>query len=667
MRAPRPSGPAPSASERRRCRKHLAWPLTLALAAPGVHAAAYLPGAEPDPPTGEPPPATAVAEEPLRGNGIVWRFAPWRLGGSVGLDSRWTRSDLGDTSRSTGLVGEVEAASYLWQPWFAQVRLGLGFTASHGSTRSGDAFGSESDTNTSKALNGSAELSLFPVSRFPFRARFSVSDSRSSGDSLGTEQRSKQLSLSQQYRPPAGNDHYQISVDWSELSDAVGHDTLFALGGSARFARGAHDYDFYGAFSDNRRDDTDARSRNASLSATHRWVRNGDANVQSLATWNRSTNGTGDVDFGSQVMQVSTLAAWRPREGEPLHWAGHGVSLVGSARWAQVQAVGGGDGVAAQSFSATLAGTADLSAAWRSNASMAFNHASSSFGAGTSQVNANAGANWTPSLVEWGAWRWMPSASFSASLTRGSSGDSERLGAQASHSLSRELFATPEQRLSFSASQGLGVTAEFDGVGNDAAALADDAGDPRVQRSLTHNLSLFWQSVTNGTQQRYASVSLSDSRAWSREGDTQFQLANLQLTQRLYLGRYENLSAALTLQATRNQGLLLLPRELDGSPGGFDREDTGWLRFASGSLSYDNARWLGVPRLRLAILGSVNTQQVHSRAAGDIDAPRQRVSRSLEARVEYAIGRLEARLTARAAKVDERSVALLHARIQRRF
>jgi hypothetical protein len=605
-----------------------------------------------------------VAEEPLRGNGIVWRFAPWRLGGNLGLDGRWMRTDLGDTTRSAGLVGDVEAASYLWQPWFAQVRLGLGFTASRSSTRNGDTLGGEGDTSTATGLTGGADLSLFPVSRFPFSARFSVSDSRTSGDSLGTETRGKRLSLSQQYRPMVGNDHYQISVDWSELSDAAGHDTLFALGGAARLARGAHNLDFLGNFSDNRRDDTDTRSRNASLSATHRWRRNGDTNVESLASWNRSTFGTGDDDFGSQVTQVSSLASWRPREGEPLHWAGHGVSLVGSARWASAQAVGGGGGASAQSFSATLAGTADLSATWRSYASTAINHTSTSFGGGTSQFTASAGANWAPSLVEWGAWRWMPGASFTAGLTRGGNSDSERLGAQASHSLSRELIATPAQRLSFSASQGLGLSAEF-GSGGDA--LADDSGDARTRRTLTHNLSLFWQSVTNGTQQRYASASFSDSRTWGHDGDNQFQLANLQLTQSMNFGRYESVSAALTLQATNNQGLTLRPREFDGAPGGFERIDTGWQRSASGSASYNNARWLGVPRLRLAILGSLNTQELQSRAAGDIDAPRQRVSRSLEARVEYAIGHLQARLTARAARVDDRSVALVFARIQRRF
>jgi hypothetical protein len=52
---------------------------------------------------------------------------------------------------------------------------------------------------------------------------------------------------------------------------------------------------------------------------------------------------------------------------------------------------------------------------------------------------------------------------------------------------------------------------------------------------------------------------------------------------------------------------------------------------------------------------------------GDIDAPRERISESLETRLDYAIGRLDTHLSARAARVDGRWMAALQARAQRRF
>jgi c(7)-type cytochrome triheme protein len=50
----------------------------------------------------------------------------------------------------------------------------------------------------------------------------------------------------------------------------------------------------------------------------------------------------------------------------------------------------------------------------------------------------------------------------------------------------------------------------------------------------------------------------------------------------------------------------------------------------------------------------VNSQQLESRLAGDIDAPVERISESLESRLDYSIGRLEARLSARAAGTRRR-------------
>ena len=85
------------------------------------------------------------------------------------------------------------------------------------------------------------------------------------------------------------------------------------------------------------------------------------------------------------------------------------------------------------------------------------------------------------------------------------------------------------------------------------------------------------------------------------------------------------------------------------------------------TLSAEHRRLFDVPRLRGTLLASVSTQQLQRRSAGDIDAPVQFVSHSIEGRLDYMIGRLEARLSARVARVDDRNVASLFARVQRRF
>jgi hypothetical protein len=63
----------------------------------------------------------------------------------------------------------------------------------------------------------------------------------------------------------------------------------------------------------------------------------------------------------------------------------------------------------------------------------------------------------------------------------------------------------------------------------------------------------------------------------------------------------------------------------------------------------------------------VNSAQLERRADGDIDAPRERITESLENRLDYTIGRLDARLSARIARVEGRAVSAVFLRVQRRF
>ena len=93
----------------------------------------------------------------------------------------------------------------------------------------------------------------------------------------------------------------------------------------------------------------------------------------------------------------------------------------------------------------------------------------------------------------------------------------------------------------------------------------------------------------------------------------------------------------------------------------------GWQQFHSGSLTYENQRAFDVPRLRYTVLLSLESQPLERRMDGNVDAPRERVTASFENRLDYAIGRLETRLTARLVRFDGRGVATLFAHVQRRY
>lgn len=633
-----------------RWRGRAGWPLALAMLMPAapVQAAAYLPGgAEPDPPTGDRASATAPnPEEPTAGNGIRWELAPWRQRGLLSLDLRTQRLGDGPRSNQAVLFGEVDFASYIWQPWFIQLRAGFGAVVS--SERSSqDAF---SDHSNSQSLNGRLAVSVFPASRFPFEFRADASDSRTRGDNLGSDYRSRRLSLSQGWRPQVGNHHVQLNFDHSELITTDGvSDTLNALVASSTHQWGLHAVELGASFSDNQRSDSAEQSRLGALSARHSYQPSADLRVESMATENdsRVRNAAGGESL-SNLRQLSSLLSWRPREGQWLHRSDAPLQVTGSLRWAEFGTESGSSHASAQSFNATLGATQEWLRVWRLSASASLARFESDGADAVSSGTLGATLSWTPVVPSGTGWQYVPSANANASLTR-SSNDARRhsLGLQAAHSLSRNIVFGDSDSLTLSLTQ--------------SAAGLRESRSAELTTGLAHSASAFWQSWANSTSQTLAGLTLSDSITHGEERG-RFQLVNLQLSRRTQLSRNSSWSANLTLQASRNEA-----SEIDPFSGDRRTLAPGWQQFHSGSINYENQRVFGVPRLRFSLLLSANSQQLERRASGDLDAPLERVSRSLEGRLDYSIGRLDARLAARHAEVDGKSVSTLQARVQRRF
>jgi hypothetical protein len=641
-----------AARSRRRSLRRWIWPLSLAIAAPAAHAAAYAPGAEADPPTGDTAaPTVATASEPLRGDGIDWRFGPWRTHGTLALDLRWLRFENGANARQAAVLADVETASYLWQPWFAQVRLGAGFIAS---TDSNGHEGEPRVAATGNTVTGRAQLTVFPASRFPFMLRAETTDSRTNIESLGNDLQTRRLSLTQSYRPESGNDHYQLQVDASHLLSDEERDTLVTADANAMWLRGAHRFELGGNWADNKSGNDRERTRLALVTGRHSFHPNEALGVDNLASWHQTRVRFRDdefaLDFGSEVRQLSTLLTWRPREDDLPFATPPNTLVVGSARWVEARTLGSFGGPTLASLNATLGASTDLTASWRVAGAASVNQFDAGNEDPTRNASFNASANWTPRSVLFGQWRYAPSVALNAGLTRGDEASERKFAAvQFSHSASRDFVQTDTERVSLSAAQSIGWLA-------DATSL-----ERQQTTSLTHSLGLVWQTVSDASQQRFASASISDYRSRNGE-DASFQLVNLQWSQRTQLSRLASWSGSLTWQASRSNST-----QTDLFTGERFEQDEGWQHFASGSISAEHQRVFGVPRLRFTLLAGISTQQLQRRSAGDIDAPLRYVSRSLEARLDYAIGKLEARLSARAARVDERNLASVIARIQRRF
>lgn len=619
---------------------------------PAAHGAAFLPGSEADPPTGAVSTAAPTPVEPLLGDGIQWTLAPWRVRGSLALDLRALRLEDGSTTRQGLLVGEVDMASYVWQPWFVQVRLGLGFVAARSG---GDA---QAQTQDSGSLTARAALLVFPASRFPFELRADVSDSRAGGVNLGSDYQSRRLSLSQGWRPEVGNGSVQLQLDHSQLLDSVSTDTLTTFSATALRQAGAHSLDLGLGWSDNRRSDSEEHTRLANASARHSFHPAAELNVETLASWNEVRQSAAGFDLGSDVRQLSSFASWRPRKAP---WGGAGAPLVAAtARWVQARALGGGSGgtaADAQAFNATLGASQDLAPSWRASLSASANHVQSNASSSGDSASVQGGLSWAPSAVPLLGWRYAPTANVNASLARDLLGQRRQTaGLQLAHGLSRDIPWGDSRSLSLSVSQSGAVLRESATVG--------------LSTALAHGASVSWQSMDGSGGQTFGGLSYSDSQSRGSEGivpgtggaRSRFRLLNLQFSQRLQLSRYAHGAANLTLQGTHNQS-----SELDVFTGERREQAQGWQRFYTGSLSYEHQAAFGVPRLRHTVLASVSSQPLERRALGDIDAPRERISESIESRLDYAVGRLDTRLSLRAARVEGRVIAGVQARAQRRF
>lgn len=647
-------------------------------------AAAYAPGTDT-----RVEPLNTPAEPAPAGNGIRWMAAPVRLSGSVALDLRWLRMEDGSRTSQALVYNDIDLATYLWQPWFAQLRGGVGVLAER-SVFSASGVG-DTTANTG-SLTGRIALSVFPASRFPFEIRADVSDSRVSGDNLGADYRSRRLGITQSWRPISGADNVLFNFEHSRLMSGTGTDTANYVQATATRVVGDQSIDFLASATRNQRDDsalatgtTTARTTStlAAIGLRHAYRPDTSMNLDTLATWNAlrfsRDDTSSDPELRTDLRQLASYGTWRPGATGSLFGPAAPLMLSASLRWADSSASSGdasafsGSGTQRlRSMYGSVGATQEIGRSWRLAGAVAAGLVQPEGGVGRLSRDANVSLGYVPPSVLLGEWRYSPSASVSAGfgdvrrrdqsapttpttpttpVQDNEPGERRSVGTQLEHGASRSVYLGDDRgSLSFSVSQSVGVL------------HVSTAGEGA--RALAHGASVYWQSGGDGgagSRQSYAGLSVSDSRSWAPD-EARFQLVNLQYSQRAQLARQASWSGDLTLQASRAN-----VSQIDPFSGDMRLASQGWQRYTNGSLSYEDQRFLEIPRLRYTATLSVHSQQFERRELGDLDAPRERITQSLENRLDFFVGRLETRLAARWARVDERYVTALQARVLRRY
>ena len=597
---------------------------------------------------------------PLDRNGerdgpVRWTLAPVRFEGNIGIEKRYSQAEDGLRSERGLLGARVDASSYIWQPWFIQLRAGLGLILTQGDERQPMAAPRADDTSS---WVGRLGIQVFPASRFPFELRADVTDSRSNGDFVGSDYRSKRLGVSQSYRPVRGGANYNLSYETNTLSsEGRPDDTVSVVRGLMVNTFGLQTIELAASETLNERGGRNDMNRITSLSGRHTYRQTGVLLADNLATYNdiRVRNAAADIDLVTNITQLSSFVTWRPQIGNALYSESHPMYFTGSMRVAENELTSNAAAGTRQSADGTVGVNYDVSRNLRVGGGLGAGRQRlrtdgiAVAGSDTTITSQTAIVSYTPDQITLGVWRYGPSVSLGVSATQTSiDGNRDTETAQLGHTISRAWLGEQQGMLMLNVSQSVGATL--------------DSTLPDVTRTLINSISLYRQFANGGMTQAYAGLSFSDSRSQGPV-DSVFQIVNAQFTRRSQLTRYSSWSGSLTAQLTRIriEQDSLLPQA------GINRTDSDWNSYYSMGLTYEHYQAFGVRRLRFVALANADSQQIDSRAQGDLDAPRDRVNHLIEARLEYPIGRLETRLVARSSEVERRRVDSVFVRINRRF
>lgn len=561
------------------------------------------------------------------GTGGQWTAAPVRVWGDAGLDWRSDAIEGQPTLIRTLLTVNVNAATYVYEPWFLTLLGGLGLSGAR--LRDSELAGDD------VFVTGYARASLFPSSRFPTELRYERSDSRvDSGLGAGYDFATTRYGLTQRYRTPGGMTAASVSLDrYTQASTLAGDFRQ----DSAQFDLSAqpwrnHLLQANAQRSRNERVDTGDQTRYDTFVARHSYRPGATLSVETSA--NVTFTETALQQFQSDVRfgQLNSIAFWRP-ESAPL-------TVNGGVRVFTLRTEDRVSAAEARSASGNLGANYAFDRNLRANGALLVTQ--TRVGSERREAtNALAGLTYQGDTRTLGKLRYDWHLTGTGVYASGAAADGLGGSVQFGHSLGRTaLFADARSALTVSAAQTL--------------AVLRDAGDQTATRQLTHTGSIGWSQL-DADASNLIRLDVADSRQLDGQRNT-FQLINLQATRSHELSRDSSWAGNLTVQRTRSRSNAPGPQLGTAA-------DTGWRTVVSADLLYARQRLFGVPRLNFNSQLRANRDEVIE----PFGPPTQRESLAWENRLDYRYGRLELRGVARVAEIDNRRHLLLMVRALRRF
>lgn len=549
-----------------------------------------------------------------------WTIPPVRWGGTTTSNYSWNGSPGGSSTFSETQVLNLRAASYIYQPWYAQVSGDIGLLTGTSKQSGGDSTTS-AGRSTSMTYGGS--LSLFPQSRFPFQAYIQTSDSRASANTQSEQSTSLRMGARQSYRPEVGRESYSGSADRSVVTTQTLRSVVDALQGSYSTTIGDHGLSANARYSRNLGDIGGQGSNLLSMSASHSWRDDEELSVASSATYSnnqiRMQTGTGLSMNNNQVMQASSSVTWIPDEDLPLTVVGGGSflhsSTVTETAKADLTSLNGHTN-ASYRFSKNLTGTAGLTLA-------------QIISSGVSQISSgqNASVSYSGNPLTFGdySYNWGTGGGVTNQIISGGAAN-RSLSGQVNHALLRNISFSAVNSLTLNVGQSVSLS-------NNSSS-----GQSGV---LTHTGGASWRlglgERTMGTLSATASDSLSTGsfsshfRSLVTQGNLQAQLS----------GR-----SALTagVNVVYSQQLATPQAQQTASPviGASQTANNGSSTLSgSGQVSYVHRSPFDIANLVYTASFQANASQTNLRLiSGDPNALAWQTGNVLQQNVDYRLGRL---------------------------
>lgn len=552
-------------------------------------------------------------------------LAPLRWGGNITDTFRWSKADSGITDTNHFQSIDLRAASYIWQPWFAQVSGNLNLSR-------GVADSSAADSETdSQAVSGSGTLSIFPQSRFPFSASYSLSDSRTQAK-ITQETQNERLSLRQEYRPPTGNSHYFAKYDSSTLTSSIDDetDTVTSWQGGYTNTFKNQTLNLDAQYTESEQSGGGAGLALENYLVQHNWRASELLTVDSNASLTRSDfQGDGSASNRSQYMQAYSTASWNPNQK---------TSVSGGLRYFDLTNDTGDTTSEVQS----LGGNASVN--YRYTPNLSFNGsltlATTRTAEGSTWISSQSGDvsyNHDPLVFGDFSYNWSVNGGLSNQIS-GEESASTTYNAGGTHTLNHRYQISSASTLTSYASESL--TARYG---------QDFGGSQTVSHNAGASLGVALSEKLGGG----ISLSASDTRTFGEERSDN-QSATMQTTANLAISSYSTAAASFNLQWNRS--------------GTEEPTSDGLATWsATGSASYMHSRAFGIPRLRYSLLFNLNYSRTNARLLGDTDAERVRDGYTIDQHLDYQIGRMDARLTATRAVQDGEENAMIYLQIGRSF